>query len=109
MIGRGIGGVGSLAQIELRKQNILRIETEIHSECFAEATQRDKSCRHSNAAERNLRGEQHIAKGPAASRGGLGSASLNRVIWIGFEYLAQRHYAEHDAGKDGDDEGHQDQ
>src|SRR6267154_3354605 len=102
MLGGGIGGVGSLAQIELRKQNILWIETEIHSECFAEATQRDKSCRHSDAAERNLRGEQHIAKGPAASCGGLRYAAFNRVIWIGLEYLAQRHYAEHGAGENGD-------
>src|ERR1700716_3046130 len=109
MLGGGITGAASLAQIELRKQNILRIETAIHSECFAEATERDKGCCDRDAAERNLRSEQHIAKGPAASCGGLGSASLNRVIWIGLEYLAQRHYAEHDAGKDGDDEGHQDQ
>src|SRR5207302_9483986 len=98
MLGGGIGGVGSLAQIELRKQNILWIETEIHSECFAEAAQRDKSCGDRDAAERDLRGEQHIAKGPAASWGGLGSARLNRVIWIGLEYLAERHYDEHDAG-----------
>src|SRR6266403_4321203 len=109
MLGGGIGGVRSLAQIELRKQNILWIETEIHSECFAEATQRDKSCRHSDAAERDLRGQQHIAKRPAAACSGLRSAALNRVIGIGLEYLAQRHYAEHNAGKDGDDEGHQDQ
>src|SRR5882672_3630744 len=106
MLGGGIGGVGSLAQIELRKQNILWIETEIHCECFAEATQRNKSRGNRDAAERNLRGEQYIAKGPAASCGGLGSASLNRVIWIGLEYLAKRHYAEHYAGEHRDDEGH---
>src|SRR5580765_5961390 len=102
MIGGGIAGVASLAQVELRKQSILRIETEIHGECFAQATQRDKSCCNRDAAERDLRGQQHIAKRPAASCGGLASSALNCVIWVGLEYLAQRHYSEHNAGEHGD-------
>src|ERR1700704_1895839 len=98
MIG-GIAGIGSLAQIELRKQSILRIETQIHGQRLAQATQRDKSCRDSDAAERDLCREQHIAKRPAASPSGLASAALNRVIWIGLEYLPQWHQPEHNAGE----------
>src|SRR6266852_8659976 len=108
MIGGGIACIASLAQVELREQSILRIETQIHGECLAQAPQRNKSCRDGDAAQRNLRSQEHIAKGPAASCRGLASASLNRVIWIGLEYLAQRHYAEQNAGEHGDKEGHQD-
>src|SRR4029077_17347581 len=108
MIG-GIAGIGSLAQIELRKQSILQIETQVHGHCFAQAAQGDKSSRDGDAAERDLRRQQNIAKGPAASRHGLDSAALNRLIWIGLEYLPQRHYSEHNAGGHRDKERYQDQ
>src|SRR2546425_12750688 len=97
MIGGGAAGIASLAQIELRKQSILRMETQVHGQCFAQATQRDKSCRDSDAAERDLCREQHIAKGPAATCVGLDSAALDRVIWISPEYLPQRHQSEQNA------------
>src|SRR5229473_5439889 len=108
MIG-GIAGIGSLTQIELRKQSILRIEAQVHGHCFAEAAQGDKSSRDGDAAERDLRRQQNIAKGPAASRDGLASAALNRLIWIGLEYLPQRHYSKHNAGGYRDKERHEDQ
>src|SRR4029077_18772380 len=108
MIG-GIAGIGSLAQIELRKQSILRIETQVHGYGFAQAPQRDKSSRDGDAAQRDLRRQQNIAKGPAASRYGLAFAALYRLIWIGLEYLPQRHHSEQNAGEHGDKERHQDQ
>ena len=104
MIGGGIAGVASLVQIELREQNILRIEAEIHRESFAEATQRNKSCSDGDAAEGDLRGEQHVAKGPAAAGGGPSAAALDDVIRIGLEYLAQRHDSKQNAGDDGHNE-----
>src|SRR5260370_5732749 len=97
MIG-GFAGIGSLAQIELREQSILRIETQIHGHCFAQPAQRDKSCCDGDAAERDLCRQQHIAKRPAASCCELASAALNRVIWIGLEYLPQWHQSEDDSG-----------
>src|SRR5207245_8829394 len=105
----GIAGIGSLAQIELRKQSILGIETQVHGHGFAQAAQRDKSSRDGDAAERDLRRQQDIAKGPAASRGGLASTALNRLIWIGLEDLPQRHHPEQNAGDYRDNERHQDQ
>src|SRR4029077_15390290 len=108
MIG-GIPGIGSLTKIELREQSILRSEAQIHCQCFAQATQRDKSSRDGDAAERDLCRQQHIAKRPAASTRRLASAALNRVIWIGLEYLPQWHQPEHNAGEHGDKKRHQDQ
>lgn len=55
---------GFMAQIELRTHSILRIETQIHGQCFAQATQRDKSSRDGDAAERDLCHQQDIAKRP---------------------------------------------
>src|SRR5712691_8772230 len=98
MIG-GIAGIGSLAQIELREQSVLRIETQVHGHCFAQAAQRDKSSRDGDAAERNLCRQQDVAKRPATSRGGLVSAALNRLIWIGLEYLPQWHQSEQNGGE----------
>src|SRR5712671_5556475 len=108
MVG-GIACIASPAQIELRSHRILRIETQVHGQCFAQATQRDKSSRDGNAAERDLCRQQHIAKGPAAACGGLASAALNRLIWIGLEYLPEWHQPEHDAGENRDKERYQDQ
>ncbi len=98
MIGGRIGGIACLTQIELRQQSVLRIETQIHSQRFAQATQRDKSSRDGDAAERDLRRQQDIANRPAAPCGGLRSAALNRLIWIGLEYLPQWHHAEQYSG-----------
>src|SRR5215470_5105361 len=98
MIG-GIALVASLAQIELCKQSIFRIEAQIHGQCLAEATKRDKCCRDGDAAERDLRRQQDIAKGPAAPGVGMASAALNRFIWIGLEDLPQRHQPEESTGE----------
>src|SRR5882762_11391877 len=108
MIG-GIAGISSLAQIELCKQSILRIETQVHGQRFTEATQRDKSSRDRDAAERDLCRQQDIAKRPAASCGGLASAALNGVIWIGLEYLPEWNHPEQYAAEHRDKEPDQDQ
>src|ERR1700675_5003511 len=99
MIGGGVAAIASLVQIKLRKQSISRIETQIHGQCFAQATQRDKSSRDGDAAERDLCRQQDIAKRPAASCGGLASTALNRLIWIGLEYLPQGDHPEQNAGE----------
>src|ERR1700686_4531641 len=109
MIGGGIAGIAGLAQIELRTHSILRIETQVHGQCLAQASQREKSRRDGNAAQRDLRREQDIAKRPAASCVGLASAALNRVDRIGLEYLPQWHHPEQNAGEHRDKERHQDQ
>src|SRR5260370_28665747 len=106
MIG-GIAGISSLAQIELCKQSILRIETQVHGQRFAQATQGDKSSRDGDAAERDLCRQQHIAKRPATPCGGLASAALNGFIWIGLEYLPQWHQPKQNAGEHRDKERYQ--
>src|SRR6266436_8221796 len=97
MIGGGIGGVTSLVQVELRTYGIFRIETEVHGQCFAQATQRDKRSGDCDAAKRDLCRQQNVAKGPATSSGGLNSAALDRFVGIGLEYLPQRHHSEENA------------
>ena len=89
MIG-GIAGIAGPAQIKCRQHSILRVETQVHGQRFAQAAQRDKGSRDGDAAEGDLCRQQHIAKGPAAScGGGLASAAFDCLIWIGLEYLPQ--------------------
>ena len=61
--------------------------------------ERDKGGGDGDAAERDLGGQQDIAKRPAASGGGLASAALRWRHRDGFQYLPQRHYPEPYAGE----------
>src|SRR4051794_27630837 len=89
--------ISSLAQLELRHRCMLRIETNVHGQGVAQTAKRDKGSRHRDTAKGDLRREQDITKRPSAACECLASAALDRVIWIGFEYLTQWHYAEQNA------------
>src|SRR5271170_532683 len=98
----GLARIACLAQIELRQHGILRIEAHVHGQGFAQATQRDKGSRDGEAAKRDLRRQQDVAKRPAASCARLvGSTppTLDGVIWIGLEYLPEWRHAEQDASE----------
>ncbi len=59
--------IAGLAQFEFRQHSMLRIETHVHGQRFAQAAQRDKGSRDGDATERDLCRQQDIAKRPAAS------------------------------------------
>jgi hypothetical protein len=57
MVG-SLARIAGLTQLESRQYRILRLETQVHRQCFAQATQRDKGSRHGDAAERDRRALQ---------------------------------------------------